>query len=243
MDRKIIVSLSVGTAMFLAALCITCVGVTVLLTDGQQTYPQPDVYRPRPGIAGEVQRSMNELKYGPVNLEAAKEVKRGGLFDRLRDRRQARVCPPIQQCNYVQTVPTVQSVPYQVIRTVVDPTDCNYAYVSNPIVQTGINAAPSVPSQEYPAINPLELESINCSACDPRSEIKTGSFVCSNCRKKCVGEEWHTDWSSDGLPITFLCERCYSNMTPTQRQKTYQAYVSRQARSTQSTLLHQEIAK
>ena len=209
-----------------------------------------DVFRPKSGAVGDVERSINDLKYGPVNLDAAKEVK-NGLFSRIRDNRQARICAPASQ---------QACVPSQTVR-VIDSSDCTF---SNAIVQpqsyviqaTGIKPAESSVIKEYPAINPVEPTNGDCPTCrphvevekllrkneSPRAENKTGSFICSNCKKPHVGEEWHTDWSADGTPITFLCESCYSRMSAQQRIAAYQAYASRQTKKNGKTaLLHQEI--
>jgi len=164
-----------------------------------------DVFRPKSGTVGDIERSINDMKYGPVNLDAAKEVK-NGLFARIRDNRQSRICAPAQRqaCSSVsQTV----GVPVQSAKVIV-------------IQATGVTAPPA---SEYPSINPPDSVNGDCPKCrphvdaekllrkkeSPRSESKTGSFICSNCKKPHVGEEWHTDWSEDGTPITFLSESCY----------------------------------
>ena len=199
--------------------------------------PAPLLHPALPGIStgelrSQIRKEMNDLQYGPVNKDATKEVK-NGLFDRLRARRNAAPatvasCPPC---------------------TVVSSTDCTAAYstalpvwsviqngtVSYVPVQSVTSTVSSVPSQpEYPAINPLEVESLPASSCttckqDPRKEVKTGGFVCSHCKQTKVGSQWHTDWAEDGTPITFLCEDCYRKMTPNQRLTAYKAYAQRQA--------------
>jgi len=209
----------------------------------------PDIFRPKSGAVGDIERSINELKYGPVNLDAAKEVK-NGLFSRIRDNRKSRICNP---------APQQVCVPAQAIR-VNDSSDCTF---SNAIAQpqpiviqtTGVTVPPAT---EYPAINPLESTNSDCPTCrphveveklfrkkeSPRAENKTGSFICSKCKKPHVGEEWHTDWAADGTPITFLCESCYSRMSSQQRNAAYQAYASRQTlKNGRTALLHQEISE
>ena len=164
------------------------------------------------------------------------------------------------QTGFVQTV------------RVIDPSDCTYSYtiaqsqpfetqvtgVRPPIEPRWQPTVVPVPIVEYPAINPLEPENGDCTMCRPhvevekllrkkvapRAENKTGSFICSHCRKPHVGEEWHTDWTADGTPITFLCENCYSSMSSQQRIAAYQAYAARQTLKIGKTaLLHQEIGE
>lgn len=260
MSRAIVVSVSVGTGLLIVCLVLMlcfAIGATVCF-DNTEPMVAPAIFKPKSGAIGDAERSINELKYGPVNLDAAKEVK-NGLFAKIRDKRQSRVCDPVQPA-YVP-VQQVACVPIQSNR-VIDPTDCTYSYaVAQPqpyvIQATGIGS-PSTPAREYPAINPLELEPGDCPTCrpaveierllrrkkSPRFESKTGSFICSNCKKPHVGEEWHTDWSEDGTPITFLCESCYSRMSSQQRIAAYQAYASRQTtQNGRAALLHQEIGE
>ncbi len=249
MSRAIVVSVSVGTGLLIVCmvlmLCLA-IGATFCV---QSTEPNvaPAIFRPRSGAIGDSERSINELKYGPVNLDAAKEVK-NGLFARIRDNRQSRVCAtvqrsvyvPVQQqvCVPVQTYAIAQPLPYVIHATRIE--------------------SPSTPPKEYPAVNPLESETGDCPTCrphveidkllrkreSPRAENKTGSFICSNCKKPYVGDEWHTDWSTDGTPITFLCESCYSRMTSHQRIAAYQAYAARQtSKNGKTALLHQEIGE
>ena len=269
MSRAIVVSVSIGTGLFIVCmvlmLCLA-IGATVCV---HSTKPLnvPTFYRPKSGSIGDAERSINDLKYGPVNLDAAKEVK-NGLFARIRENRQARAGASVSQV----CVPVQQSyVPAQTVR-VIDPTDCTYSYAiaqSQPFVlqPTGIQLPmtfvpqPTVinkPNVEYPAVNPLESTTGDCPTCRPnvevekllrkkqssRSENKTGSFICSHCRKPHVGEEWHTDWSEDGTPITFLCESCYSRMSSQQRIAAYQTYAARQTlKNGKTALLHQEIGE
>ena len=260
MSRAIVVSVSIGTGLLIVCMVVMiclAIGATVCLPSVEQT-EAPAIFRPKSGTIGDAERSINDLKYGPVNLDAAKEVK-NGLFAKIRDKRQSRVCNPVQPA-YVP-VQQVACVPIQSNR-VIDPTDCTYSYavaLPQPYVihVTGIES-PSNPPKEYPAINPLESDASNCPTCrplveidkllrkraSPRAENKTGSFICSHCKKPHVGEEWHTDWSEDGTPITFLCESCYSRMSSQQRIAAYKAYASRQTtQNGRAALLHQEIGE
>jgi hypothetical protein len=206
----------------------------------------PAIFKPKSGAIGDSERAINDLKYGPVNLDAAKEIK-NGLFARIRDNRQSRICNP---------VPQQACVPVQVIQAteIALPQSGHKArtgvYTQTPEATTEV--------REYPSINPLEPQSGDCPSCrpsveieklfrkkvSPRSENKTGAFICSRCRKSHVGEEWHTDWAADGTPITFLCEGCYSRMSSQQRIDAYKAYASRQTtKNGSAALLHQEIGE
>ncbi len=261
MSRAIVVSVSIGTGLLIVCMVVMlclAIGATVCIHSNEPTVA-PAIFRPKFGAIGDAERSINDLKYGPVNLDAAKEVK-NGLFARIRDNRQARTCASVQRQVFVP----VQRIACARIQTtrVIDPTDCNFSYsIAQPqpyvIQATGIES-PSTATREYPAVNPLESETGDCPRCrphvevekllrkkeSPRSENKTGSFICSNCKKPHVGEEWHTDWSEAGTPITFLCESCYSRMSSQQRIAAYQAYAARQtSKNGRTALLHQEIGE
>ena len=250
MSREIVVSVSVGTGLLLICMVLLlslAIGAAVCVQNNEPTLT-PDIFRPKSGAIGDVERSVNNLKYGPVNLDAAKEVK-NGLFSRIRDNRQSRICAPAQQ---------QACVPTQAVR-VIDPSDCTFSYSivqPQPSVTQATGIKPS--TGEYPAINPLEPVNGDCPTCrphvevekllgkkeSPRAENKTGSFICSNCKKPHVGEEWHTDWAADGTPITFLCESCYARLSAQQRIAAYQAYASRQTlKNGKMALLHQEIGE
>lgn len=277
MIRNIVVSVSLGTGMMLIAMVLMiCLSIALdKVIPGTQTQPVGG-HRPKPGIVGEAQRTINDLKYGPVNLEAAKEVKNGGILSRIVQRRQTRSSAANQPNRYSNDHAEfccnqpVASIPKSTV-PIIDPTDCNFGYVvsGNPMVRveaTGISPVqkqpvdvPQItkPSLEYPAMELEESKNVDCPSCiqngveslfrrfsNPRIESKTGSFVCSNCRKACVGDEWHTDWSEDGTPVTFLCKRCYESMSTSQRIAAYRRYVSRQVSNNgTSALMHQEISK
>jgi len=259
MSRAIVVSVSVGTGLLLVCMVLLlslAIGAAVCVQNNEPNL-SPDVFRPKSGTVGDIERSINELKYGPVNLDAAKEVK-NGLFSRIRDNRQARICAPVQRQAF-STVSQTVYVPVQAA-SVIDSSECTLSYaITQPqpiVIQTTGVTLPS--TGEYPASNPLEPVNGDCPTCrpavevekllrkkeSPRAENKTGSFICSNCKQPHVGEEWHTDWSADGTPITFLCESCYSRMTAQQRIAVYQDYASRQTKKNGKTaLLHQEISE
>ncbi len=261
MSRAIVVSVSIGTGLLIVCMVLMiclAIGATVCIHSVEPNIA-PAIFRPKSGAIGDAERSINELKYGPVNLDAAKEVK-NGLFARIRDSRQSRACANVQRQAYVPVQQQVY-VPVQKAR-VIDPTDCTYSYaIAQPqpfvIQATGFESPPTA-HKEYPAVNPLESETGDCPRCrphvevekllrkkeSPRFENKTGSFICSHCKKPHVGEEWHTDWSEDGTPITFLCESCYSRMSSQQRIAAYQAYAARQTlKNGKTALLHQEIGE
>lgn len=237
-----VISVTVGTGLLLCFLTVASVAVlaAAVLSVHQKPSPSP-MLRPQTGSMGEIESQLNELKFGPVNTNATKEVK-NGLFDRIRANRQSRVCasPASQQSVCVSKSTVCQPQPQSV--RIVDPSDCGYSYaVANPVV--GQVVVPQSTGLEMPATGPVGFPR-DCIECKlPRNAIKTGSFVCSNCRKSQVGE-WHTEWKSDGTPVTFLCEHCYSNMTTEQREKAYIGYLSRQSKSVGiAGLLHQELGK
>lgn len=261
MTRTVVVSLSIGTCL-LMSLAIAALSTAIIL-GGHVAIPAasphsaaPAPFVPKTGALGELNRLKNEIQYGPVNLDAAKEVK-NGLFDRIRAVRQARLCPPCQPAPPRQPAQTHYSQPIHVTTACrfVDPSDCNYTHivadaasVRAPLVMqpTGIEMPSVVPlatiMADPPSYSPAPA---NCPTCprDPRTAVKTGSFICSNCRKSQVGK-WHTDWNASGQPITFLCENCYSFMTPQQRETAYRGYIARQTKNVGTVgLLHQELGK
>jgi hypothetical protein len=244
MDRKhVVVGFSLGTSLLLLGLaaCV-CGALLIHIGDGEYTPKTVSPALPLPELRSQIRKELNELQYGPVNTDARKEVK-NGLFDRIRARRVASQSPTVQRTSNpcCQSPSAIVSYPQC---TIVETTDCNAAYstalpVWTEIHQGSISYVPTssivTTGREYPAINPLEVESLPCDTCvnqtnrDPRKEAKTGGFVCSHCKRTKVGSQWHTDWAEDGTPITFLCEECYRKMTPNQRLVAYKAYAQRQA--------------
>ena len=248
-----VISVSIGTGILFCMLTLFVVlAIAAAIVDSHSNDKcDPEVFRPRTGATGEIEHQMNDLMYGPVNSNATQEVK-NGLFDRIRANRQVRVCKPVAQQS---CAPNQSAISYsnaiqnvQPSYRVVDPSDCTSSHtISNPVVgpsivtqTTGIEMPSVVP------INPLQHSAPkDCPTCkSPKQDaVKTGSFICSNCRKSQVGG-WHTDWKEDGTPVTFLCERCYSLMSPEQREKAYKGYMARQSKTTGiSGLLHQEIGQ
>lgn len=55
----------------------------------------------------------------------------------------------------------------------------------------------------------------------PRGERKTGGYACANCKRPTVGDQWATQWTDEGTPISYLCRECWEKMTPEQRQTAY----------------------
>jgi hypothetical protein len=260
MRTTVIVSLGVGTGILVSTLAgLVC--LTIALSNcacERNERPEVEVYRPRTGVAGEIERKINERKYGPVDLDAAKEVKNGGLFARIRANRQANACGGAAGACAGSQSRAVTVTTNQVTRTYSGQMTTRSSPSTNSDCANGQcerpNAASSQPG-EYPAINPLDVISNTCPTCPvnsniftrqeksiARHEVKTGAFVCSHCRKACIGDEWHTDWVGDGTPITFLCERCYSRMNSNQLMSAYRAYAAKQTASNgKQALMHQEI--
>lgn len=256
-----VISVSIGTGLLLCMLTVFLVlALAFAMMDVHSKTPPSPSFHPQNGVLGEIEHQINDLKYGPVNTDATKQVK-NGLFDRIRANRQARVCgSPVSQ----QSVCAPQSIVYQSqfvqpsfvqyqlpsVR-IIDPSDCNYSYsVTNPVMgQTMVTQSTGFEMPSASPINPLEpaisLTVKDCANCktSQRNAVKTGSFICSNCRKSKIGE-WHTDWNSDGTPVTFLCESCHSFMTPEQRERAFTAYQARQfGKAGRTGLLHQEIGQ
>jgi len=256
MQKHYVISLSIGTALLACAMTFSVVGAILYATvTAHSKIPSPDAFRPRVGASEVIESHLNDLKYGEVNVNATKEVKNGlPLFDRIRANRQSRVCAPVvqQYCPPCPTVVVTNNTPYslqaQPTYRVVDPTDCTYSYVvSNPVPNQVIITQPT--GIEMPAILPAKVqdEASPCpdGKCKPKQAeaVKTGSFICTNCRKSQVGE-WHTEWKSDGTPTTFLCKSCFAIMSPEQRERAYIGYLSRQSKTVGTAgLLHQELSQ
>ena len=242
-----VISVSVGTGILLCMLtAFVVLGSAIVIMDAHsKTSPSlvTPKFKPQNGALGEIEQQINDLKFGPVNTNATKEVKTGWLMDRIRENRQSRVS---RQSVCVAQATACQPQSVSSVR-VVDPTDCNFSHiVSNPVASQTIVVQPTgIEMPSTTPIHPLEVSSpADCATCKlPRNAVKTGSFICSNCRKSQVGA-WHTEWKSDGTPVTFLCEQCHSLMSPEQREKAYIGYLSRQSKSAGiAGLLHQEIGQ
>jgi hypothetical protein len=224
--QAVVVSFSLGTMFLLLACAMMVAGAMIAQS---QREPGPIVMPPRIGPANSVlKEAIDEWKYGPVDRAKQAEVK-DGLLDRLRARRQSRLCPPMQaspmQTSPVQTYASITNL--STMRN--GPTEVRI--VCPPRVVSGENA-PAVSLPEYPAVSLdalLYLNPSDCPSCDRGAELKTGVFVCSHCGKACVGDEWHTDWQPDGTPLTFLCKECYGKLTPSQRQSVLNRYLKQQA--------------
>jgi hypothetical protein len=192
-------------------------------------------------------------KYGPVNKDAQKEEK-NGLFDRIRANRQSRMMRNnnVQSscCVPVQAIP-VQAYTVQTQGVAMDCTDCNYSYqVAQPVVlpaeypmfePSGPNGPPPSPIMT-PTQTPGPCPDGSCRPApmslfdepvsyDHKSELKTGSYVCSSCRRARVGNQWHTDWTPDGKPVTYLCTDCNERLNANQKNAVYDRYVARQTKT------------
>lgn len=55
----------------------------------------------------------------------------------------------------------------------------------------------------------------------PRGELKTGGYACANCKRATVGDQWATQWTDEGTPISFVCKECWERMSPAERQSAY----------------------
>lgn len=165
--RFVIVSLSLGTATLLT-LC--CFGLCLsLLFNHRPAEPVADVpFVPHRGEVG--QKEANELKYGPVNLDAAKEVK-NGIIARIRARRAAACDPtystpcnpvtyattPIAPLSYPPSYLPQPSQPVQPTLPSCPDGDCNQGYMPLPSstdtpdvgsLETEIEAVPPVDSDK-----------------------------------------------------------------------------------------------
>ena len=266
MKSVVVVSLSLGTALLVFFMTTLVVGA-VMLVHFADTTPPPNakVFEPKSGMLGEIHRQKHEMEYGPVDLNKAKETK-DGIIDNIRARRQARAqayCQNVQaRATYCQPAQTYTQSYYRIA----EPTDCNTGYsvvtpnVSVSVQPNSVGVAVSPPVIEYPSTKPQASQATprspapppcvdgSCrinktTKATPRKEAKTGAFVCSNCRKPCIGDEWHTEWNADGTPTTFLCESCHQSLDEEQRERVYLAYAARQAKHSCVGTLHQEVAK
>jgi hypothetical protein len=225
-----VISVTLGTGLLLCFLTFCLAGAFVFSVMNVHVKPTAP-FAPRTGAVEQViETQLNELKYGPVNTAATKEVKNGlPLFDRIRANRQARVC--VSHASHQAGCVASPVVYYPQAVVAVSP-------VVVPVM--GIEM-PAVTPDPIPA-KPSECVDGKCPVKQSEA-VKTGSFICSNCRKSQVGE-WHTEWKSDGTPVTFLCERCHSFMSTDQREKAYIGYLSRQSKTAGiAGLLHQELGQ
>lgn len=220
--QDVVVSFSIGS-MFLLLACSLIIGGAFLAQPGCE--PNAVMHPPRLGPSNSVlKEAIDELKYGPVNRDKQNEIK-DGLLDRLRARRQARLCPP-----QVERPQTYANTP-NVCTVINGPTEVCRVCPPRPGPETNPVSNPTPPVQ-YPAVS---IDSLllpmpqDCPSCVRGSDVKTGAFVCSHCGRPCVGDEWHTDWQADGTPLTFLCERCYRALSPEQRQAVFERYLKSQA--------------
>lgn len=56
---------------------------------------------------------------------------------------------------------------------------------------------------------------------EKRGDRKTGGYACAACGRITVGDQWATQWTEEGTPISFMCRECWDKSTPEQRQHAY----------------------
>lgn len=93
--KFVVVGVSLGTGVLLTAFCLAICLSYVFTSHSPVSVPVPAPNFPTQGSISS--KEINDLKYGPVNLNAAKEVKEG-IFSRLRARRIA-ACQPGTNAN------------------------------------------------------------------------------------------------------------------------------------------------
>lgn len=166
--RFVVLSFSVGTASLLAALCGALLLAVVLNQQPQSHKPAIDVPRLPHGDLSN--KEANDIKYGPVNFSAAKEVKQG-IISRLRARRATSRPAAVSNCapvTYAQPVASQQSIVPHVPGSylpqpapVVDPRpvcpdgNCNPGYLPPSSATLDPSPAPYVGSLPDP-VEPLE---------------------------------------------------------------------------------------
>lgn len=66
---------------------------------------------------------------------------------------------------------------------------------------------------------------------EKRSDRKTGGYACSACGRLTVGDQWATQWTEEGTPISYMCRECWDKSTPEQRERAYMHWYRRQTES------------
>lgn len=196
-------------------------------------------------------------KYGPLNKDAQKEEK-NGLFDRIRANRQSRMmrntnvqsscCAPVQSTHVVMDR-TDCNYSYQVVPVVMQPVAQPVTRPAQPVVLPAeypmFEPSGQVTPPPSPIMTPTQTPSCPDGSCRPepmalfdqpvsydrKSELKTGSYVCSSCRRARVGAQWHTDWTPDGKPVTYLCTDCNERLDVLQKANVYDRYVAKQTKT------------
>lgn len=223
----VVVSCSFGTGLLTIVLASLIAAALLCQPAMERT---PVLHPPRIGPPSLLKQSFDEIKYGPVNKSAQQEVK-DGLISRIREMRSRRLEQRCEPQNTVAQNVVIRCPP----RDVVSLDGCTVGtpvFVSEPVLY--VPKKPVEYPAMSPALSPIDLFFEDCDTCakkDPKSEAKTGSFVCSRCKKPCVGDEWHTYWQPDGSPLTFLCESCHQSLSPAGRQSVYSQYMKRQSKS------------
>lgn len=85
---------------------------------------------------------------------------------------------------------------------------------SRPVVVMPANRPTATPHQAKP---------------DPLNESKTGSYLCQCCRHAKTGVLFHTSWTADGRPVTYLCDECWHRLSPPERMQQFNAWIAGQS--------------
>lgn len=227
---KIVLSLSIGTIFSLFGLIAIGAVVLIALHASCPEAPErdkrfPNLWSPNGHVrrepapnAGSLEPRSDIDRYGPVNSGKLDEKKEGRLLDRLLHRSE---CPP--QTRFTHPV-------YVESKRVCGP--CPPAASPGSIANctSCVTVAPHNAATEQPLVAPClncvpKLPDFNAA---PRGEKKTGGFACTNCGAITVGDDWETEWTDDGTPVTFLCKSCWDSLNVFQRKDAYQRWVKRQ---------------
>lgn len=66
---------------------------------------------------------------------------------------------------------------------------------------------------------------------EKRNDRKTGGYACAACGRLTVGDQWATQWTAEGTPISFMCRECWDKASPEQRERAYMHWYRRQTES------------
>jgi hypothetical protein len=66
---------------------------------------------------------------------------------------------------------------------------------------------------------------------EKRTDRKTGGYACLACGRLTVGDQWATQWTAEGTPISFMCRECWDKASPEQRERAYMHWYRRQTES------------
>jgi hypothetical protein len=229
--QDVVVSFSIGSS-FILLVCTLLVAFAIFSQPILE--PSPIIAPPRLGPASTgLKEAIDELKYGPVNRDRQNEVK-DGLLSRLRARR-APSCAPQTYANGSVPAYRIGCNPAQEISITCPPRSTGATTESGVEYPAIVPRAPELPPSIDWVLPPPASNPPSCPNCPvTRTELKTGAFFCSHCRSPCVGDEWHTDWLPDGTPLTYLCTRCNSRLSDSQKRSVYQRYIQKQQASPDS---------